>query len=252
MAILHWYGYVILAVVGFTAGVIDTLAGGGGLIALPALLNFNLPPAVVLGTNKFQAACGELNASLHFFRHKKFNLKEIGFGLVLLMLGATLGAVIVQILHPRALQKLIPWLLLVILIYTILSPRPVTEARPPKLSSRWFYVLIGFPIGIYNGFFGPGTGSFLIVSIMVFLGCDIVKSTIISKPLNFAANLVALLWFIFGGNVNYSIGLVMALGQLVGTNLGARLVIYRGNKIIKPLYVTVVAIMTLDLFLKYY
>jgi len=249
---LHWYSYVILAAVGFSAGIIDTLAGGGGLIALPALLNFNLAPAVVLGTNKFQAACGEFNASLHFFRRKKFNLKELGFGLLMLVLGSTIGAVIVQILHPHTLQKLIPWLLLAILIYTILSPRPVADAHPPKLSPRWFYILIGLPIGMYNGFFGPGTGSFLIVSIMVFLGCDIVKSTIISKPLNFAANFVGLLWFIFGGNVNYSIGLVMALGQLLGTNLGARLVIYRGNKIIKPIYISVVAVMTLDLFIKYY
>lgn len=231
---------------------IDTLAGGGGLIAVPALLNFNLPPAQMLGTNKFQAVFGEFNASLHFFRRKKFDLRELGFGLAMLMLGSTLGAIVVQIVHPHVLQKLIPFLLLAILIYTILSPRPAAEARPPKLSPRWFYILLGLPIGFYNGFFGPGTGSFLIVSVMIFLGCDIVKSTIISKPLNFVANFVALLWFIFGGSVNYAVGSAMALGQVIGSNLGARLVIYRGNKIIKPIYVTVVAIMTIDLFIKYY
>ncbi len=234
------------------AGIIDTLAGGGGLLTLPALLNCNLNPATVLGTNKFQAVFGEFNASAHFFRRQQFTLKEIGFGLLMLAIGSTLGAIAVQILHPHTLQKIIPILLAMILLYTIFSPRPSNETRTPKLSKKWFYILFGLSIGFYNGFFGPGTGSFLVFSIMVVLGLDIVKSTIIAKPLNVVANLAGLVWFIFGGSVNYVIGLTMAVGQLIGSHIGARMVIFNGHRIIKPIYVTIVAILTIDLFIKYY
>ena len=192
----HWLLLLILGVVGFSAGIIDTLAGGGGLIALPALLATGLSPAMALGTNKIQSVIGEITSSLRFLRHHKFKIEKIYFGLVCVIISSSLGAILVQHLQTTLLQKGIPFLLLTVLIYHIISPRWLKNKHTALLSEKNFYLLIGSAIGFYNGFLGPGTGSFWAVSFVCFLNYSIVEGTIYTIPLKDIDNLVCIFLFV--------------------------------------------------------
>ncbi len=247
-----WLLLLILGAVGFSTGIIDTLAGGGGLITLPALLTTGLPPSIALGTNKLQAVIGELTASLRFLRHRKFQIKKISFGLVCVVMSSSLGAILVQHLHTELLQKAIPFLLLAVLLYLIFSPRWLKKKHTPRLSEKTFYLVLGSFIGFYNGFLGPGTGSFWAFSFIFFLNYSIVEATIYTKPLNAIGNLASIFWFVISGNIHYSYFLVMAIGQLAGAYIAAHWVIHKGHWLIRPVFITVVCIMTLILFKQNY
>ena len=232
-------------------GLVDSLSGGGGLITVPTLLAIGLPPSLALGTNKFQGCVGEINASLYFIRKKQIQLKTIVPGLLAVAVGTTLGTFVIQRLHEHVARQLIPWLLLCIMLYTFFSPKMTNAESKQRLSAPIFYAVFGVLIGFYNGFFGPGTGSIWIFVFMFFLGFTVVKATIYTKPLNFTGNVLSLIWFVVGGNVNYSYALVMSAGQLLGSWLGARIVMEKGVKWIRPLYLIVVTIMVVSLFLRH-
>jgi uncharacterized protein len=243
---------LILTGVAFCAGIIDTLAGGGGLLTVPALLSAGIPPVIVLGTNRLQSIFGELTASIHFFRKKKLNVKGLLFGFLMTAIGSVLGSVVAQLIHPENLKKIIPILLVIVLIYTILSPA-AKDIKPKQiLSDVVFFIIFGLIIGFYNGFFGPPTGTFWMFSLMCFLGLDIVRATMHAKPLNSIGNIASLIVFMIGGKVYYSVGLCMGAGQICGARIGAHLVIHKGHKLIKPLFITVVSIMLIDILIKTY
>ncbi len=248
----HAFLLLILCAIGFIAGIIDTLAGGGGLITLPALLAIGLPPSIALGTNKLQGVVGELTASTRFFLKKKMQFKDIGLGVCCVVFSSSLGAITVQHLHPTLLEKVIPFFLLAILIYIILAPRLIKVQLNARLSEKAFYIIVGFFIGFYNGFLGPGTGSFWTFAFIVLLNYSIVNATIHTKPLNAAGNLASIFWFVLAGNIDYSLALVMALGQLMGAYIAANWVIYKGHWLIRPVFILVVSLMTILLFLKNY
>lgn len=249
----HWLILQLLFFVGFVAGFVDTLSGGGGLITVPALFSVGLPPALVLGTSKLQSCIGELSASLHFFKQKKLLLRKLLPGVSFVAISASLGAVLAQVVHPEILAKIIPFLLLFVLLYTIISPRVHDEDLTPILSEKSFFVIFGLLIGFYNGFFGPGTGSFWIFVLMYFLRFNMINATIYAKPLNFIGDVLAVLWFMLGNNIDYLIAFMMGLGQILGARIGAGLVVGKsGHKIIRPLFIIVVAMMTIDLFVKNY
>lgn len=249
----HWLLLLLLSFAGFSAGIIDTLAGGGGLISLPTLLAIGLPPVVALGTNKLQGVVGELTASMRFLRHRKFQIKKIRLGLVCAVISSSCGAILVQHLDTTLLQKGIPFLLLAVLIYVIVSPRWLKERTPaPKLSEKTFYLLIGTIIAFYNGFLGPATGSFWAFSFIFFLNYPIVEATIYTKPLNAIGNLASLFWFIIAGNIYYEYFIVMAIGQLLGAYIAANWVIHKGHWLIRPVFIVAVSIMTVVLFRQNY
>jgi uncharacterized membrane protein YfcA len=248
----HWLLLLILGIVGFSAGIIDTLAGGGGLIALPALLATGLPPAVALGTNKIQSVIGEITSSARFLRHRKFKIEKIYFGLICVIISSSLGAILVQHLQTTLLQKGIPFLLLAVLLYLIISPRWLKDKHTALLSEKNFYLFIGSAIGFYNGFLGPGTGSFWAFSFVCFLNYSIVEATIYTKPLNAVGNLVSIFWFVISGNIHYQYFFVMAIGQLAGAYIAANWVINKGHWLIRPVFITTVLIMTIVLFKQNY
>ncbi|MDF1759837.1 MAG: TSUP family transporter [Coxiellaceae bacterium] len=248
----HWITLIALGFTGLIAGIIDTLAGGGGLICVPALLSAGLSPAVTLGTNKLQSCVGELNATLHFLRKKKIDLKQMVMALIITAISATTGAICIQLIHPDILGKLLPFLLLVVLIYTIFSPKAREVDGKAKLSWRHFSLIFGVLIGFYNGFFGPPTGSLWMFSLMFFAGMNIVNATMHTKPLNFIGNVTSVIPFILVGNINYPAAIAMAIGQLIGSHIGAGLVIHRGHRLIKPFYIIMVSIMLIDVFIKAY
>jgi uncharacterized membrane protein YfcA len=238
---LHSFLLPILFVTGLTAGTVDAIAGGGGLITLPVLLGLGMPPHLALGTNKLQSSFGTAMAAHSYYRHGWIEKQTIWIGLSFTFLGALAGAITIQFLSADILKKVIPVILLGILLYTFFSPRLGYKEQHAKISTALFYSVFGSLFGFYDGFLGPGVGSFWVFSFMFFLGYDLLKATANTKIFNLNTNLVALSCFALGQNIDYRIGLCMAAGQLIGGKLGARLAIKKGAGLIRVFFMLVVA-----------
>lgn len=232
--------FLFLFAVGFVSGLVDSIAGGGGLIALPALLFLNVPPQIALGTNKLQGTFGTLSAAWNYTRNGQATLRDALPGVLCTLLGASMGAWLVQLLDPSFIKPLIPILLLFVFFYMLFTKQLGVQDRKPRMGLSPFYLLFGLLLGFYDGFFGPGTGSFWTMAFMLFAGFNITKATGHTKIMNFTSNIVALIWFILGGNVCYSIGLTMAGGQVIGARVGSSFAMKNGAKVIRPIFMTVV------------
>lgn len=230
----------LLFCAGFLAGLIDSIAGGGGLITVPVLLGIGLPPQAALGTNKLQSSFGSGSAMLHFARAGTVRLRDCWCGILWTAIGAVLGVWCVQLLDATLLKQLIPWLLAAIAIYTLCSPRLGAEDSHARMEPGPFYLLFGLSIGFYDGFFGPGTGSFWTMALMLLLGCSMLRATATTKVMNFTSNFVSLAFFLAVGQVRFPEGLAMGAGQFLGARVGSRLVIQRGTDFIRPVFITVV------------
>lgn len=230
----------ILFFTGLTAGTVDAIAGGGGLISLPVLLAIGVPPHIALGTNKLQGTVGTLVATWRYHKGGWISFKYAYLGLISVLIGAAIGAISSQLVSSDILKKIIPVLLLIILLYTIFIPKNWGEDREPRLKPALFYSIFGFILGFYDGFFGPGTGAFWVFLLTFFMGYNLTKATAYTKILNLDSNLVALICFIIGNNIDYGIGLCMATGQLIGGHLGSHLAMRRGAAIIKPVFILMV------------
>jgi uncharacterized membrane protein YfcA len=241
-----------LFLAGFSAGFVDSIAGGGGLITLPVVLNLGLPPQVALGTNKFQATFGSGSAALHFFRQGTVPLKEGWKGILATGLGAAGGVAAIQHLAPELLKLVIPYCLLGVALFMLFSPRLGHEVRKPVLSDLAFHMIFGLLLGFYDGFFGPGTGSFWVIAYVLLFGFTLVRATGFTKVMNFVSNLVSLLLFMAAGNVEYSQGLVMAAGQFLGARLGSALVLNKGARFVRPVFITMAIGVTLKLIYENY
>jgi hypothetical protein len=240
---------LLLLATGMLAGFVDAIAGGGGLIALPVLLFSGLSPAQALATNKLQSSFGTLSATLYFIRQGLVDPRRIGPMVLCTFVGASLGAQLVQRIDPGFLTAIIPLLLILIALYFWLSPQVGEEDVQQRLGPLAFALTIGTGVGFYDGFFGPGTGSFFAIAFVTLMGFGLSKATAHTKVLNLTSNVAALLAFIAGGQVVWTLGLLMAAGQLVGARLGARLVVLKGSKLIRPLVVGVCIVMSLKLLL---
>jgi uncharacterized membrane protein YfcA len=241
-----WH-FPLLFAAGLVAGFVDSIAGGGGLITLPVLLSFGMDPQHALGTNKVQATCGSGSAAWHFARAKTVPLNDCTRGFLLSLAGAALGTLVVQRVDPSFLRRAIPVLLIAVAIYTLLRPQLGAEDLHPRFRRAGFDLLFGLGIGFYDGFFGPGTGTFWTVAFMLGLGFNMTRATGYTKVMNFASNAGSLVFFIWGGTVYYEAGLAMGIGQIAGARIGSRMVIARGTKFIRPIFLTVVFALTLKL-----
>lgn len=249
---VHHFILPFLFSVGVIAGIVDSIAGGGGLISLPALLALGVPPHIALGTNKLQTTLGTLMATTVYYRKKLISFNMIYKGLVFGACGAMLGAFTTQIISNEILNKCIPFLLLAILIYMIFSPKIGLIDAQPKVNEFWFFIIIGFLLGFYDGFLGPGTGSLWIFFLVYFLGYNLLKATAYTKVFNLKSNVIATICFVIGHNVDYKIALFMALGQIIGGNLGARFTIKKGVAFIRPVFIIVVSSTIISLAFKNY
>jgi len=234
--------YPLLFLAALAAGLIDSIAGGGGLIALPALLMAGFPVPLALGTNKLQSLFGSGMAALHYARHGVVDWRRCRLGVVLSFIGALLGAWTVQRIDASRLGLLIPWLLAGILIYTIIRPQIGQDKREPRMASKWFWLVAGVGLGFYDGFFGPGTGMLWTIALVVLLGQDFMAATGHTKVMNAASNLASLGVFIAVGQVDWIAGGVMVVGQIVGARLGAGLVVKKGARFIRPVFLTMVTL----------
>lgn len=235
------WAYPLLFLTGFVAGVIDSVAGGGGILTLPVLLSLGMPPAQAIATNKLQASFGSVTAAWSYVRSGVVSFRACLPGAALTFIGSLLGAAALQWVHPDILERLVPWLLAGILIYTVLRPRLGEQQTRARLSARTFFPIFGLGLGFYDGIFGPGVGSFWTLALIVVLGRDFVAATGITKVMNAASNLAALLLFLVLGKVHILLGLVMGAGQVFGARVGARLVVTRGARFVRPIFITMVA-----------
>lgn len=241
-----------LPLVGLLAGFIDTLAGGGGLLTLPALTLAGLPPAQALGTNKLQASCGTLTASLSFMAAGRIPGQLLGEALISSGGGALLGAATALLLPSGWLELIIPLLLLAIGLIMLALPQLGEGERRPRQSQGQFLLCFALPLGFYDGFLGPGTGSFFLLALVLFRGRSLQQATIEAKTYNFVTNLMSLLLFAVQGQVLWLLGLAMGLGQMVGARLAVRLVLLKGNRLIRPLAIGISMLMSLALMYRYW
>lgn len=239
--------YPVLFITGLAAGTIDSIAGGGGLITLPALLGLGFPPHLALGTNKFQASFGSFTASYYYTKHKLVNFKETLLGIIFTLLGTIAGTISVQLISRNFLNYFIPILLICVIIYTIFTPKLGEIDKHARFSKNTFFVLFGLLLGFYDGFFGPGVGSLWALAFVVGLGFNLTKATGFTKVMNFTSNIVALIIFAISGNVVLFAGLSMAVGQILGARIGSGLVIKRGAKFIRPVFIAIVILTTFKL-----
>jgi uncharacterized membrane protein YfcA len=228
---------VFLTLVATFAGFIDAIAGGGGLLTLPALLWVGIPPLNALATNKLQGCFGTATASLHFWHKGLLPIAQLKAAIVMTFLGAICGTLLVQHVNSSLLSAIIPWLLIGFALFFAFSPKANDLDRQARLSISAFGISACSLIGFYDGFFGPGTGSFFMLAVILLLGFNIIKATATTKLLNFTSNIASLVFFAIGGHVLWLTGLAMGIGQMIGAWLGSQLAIKYGGKVIRPLLV---------------
>ncbi len=232
--------FVFLFAGGLLSGFVDAVAGGGGLISLPVLLSAGLPPQLALGTNKLQGTFGTFASSANYIHKGKADLKKSFAGILFTLIGAMIGAWVIQQLNPGFLKPIIPILLAIVFVYTLFSPQLGFTPRHGLMPKNLFFILFGLLFGFYDGFFGPGTGSFWTAALMILLGYDITHAAGTTRIMNFTSNLIALIVFISSGNVLYSAGFCMATGQVIGARMGSGMAIRKGAGFIRPIFLTVV------------
>lgn len=238
---------LLLFLAGLSAGFIDAIAGGGGLISVPALMWAGLPPQMALGTNKMQSTWGTLLAVARYARAGLVDWRDMRAAIVTTFFFALLGTWAVTLVSNEVLKQVVPWLLLGIAAYTLLSPRLGSRPVRARLEPLPFALIFGAVIGFYDGFFGPGTGSFWTVACLGLLGLELTRATAYTKVVNLTSNVASLLVFVIAMRIRYDIAAVMIAGQLIGARLGSGLVIRHGAPFIRVVFILVVLAMVAKL-----
>lgn len=230
--------YPALTAIAVLTGFIDAIAGGGGLIMLPALLFAGVPPIQALGTNKLQSMFGTGVAMRNFARAGLVDWRANRLTIVLVFLGAIGGVLLVQAIGSKALALVIPILLVAAALYILLSPRMTDEDAHHRVSNTG-YAPVGGAIGFYDGFFGPGTGTFFTTSLVALCGHGLTRATALTKAFNFTSNVASVLVFAFAGQMLWLLGLCMAAGAMVGGWIGSHTAMRFGAQVIRPLLVLI-------------
>jgi len=237
-AMLEPSAYVALTAVAVVAGFIDSIAGGGGLLVIPALLFAGVPPLYALGTNKLQSVFGTAVALRNYWRSGLVEWRPNRLTVVLVFMGAVAGTVLVQLIATRLLNLVIPLLLVAAALYILLSPRMTDEDAHHRVTSAG-YAPIGAAIGFYDGFFGPGAGTFYTTSLVALRGCGLTKATALTKLVNLTSAAASLIMFANGGHLLWLLGLCMAAGAMAGGWLGSHSALKFGARLIRPLLVVI-------------
>lgn len=227
-----------LFVAAVAAGFIDAIAGGGGLITIPALLAAGVAPVAAIATNKVQGSFGTAAATWTFWRKGRIDFALLKWPLIAAVVGAVLGAITVSFVDTTWLMVLLPVLLIGIAVYFLVGPKASDEDVHARLTPFAFGAVAG-GIGFYDGFFGPGAGSFYALALVTLLGMGLTKATAHTKALNFASNLISVIVFAIGGHVLWAVGLIMAVGQVLGGWLGSHAAMRFGPRLIRPLLVVI-------------
>lgn len=231
-------GLVLLFGIAFLAGMVDVIAGGGGLLTIPALLFVGVPPLDALATNKVQSLFSPLYATYFFFKKGIYKLKILIIPAFFSLLGAILGVMSVKVMDASLLEKVIVLVLVFFALYCIFSPQFSKEDRKSKLSWTSLSFFTCF-LGFYDGFLGAGVGTILTLLFVVIFGMGAMRAIAHAKFFNLLSNLSSFFIFAFSGLVIWKVGIIMALGSVLGSFIGSRLVYLHAEKIIKPVVVVI-------------
>lgn len=226
---------VALAFVGLVAGLVDAIAGGGGVLTLPALLAAGLPAHLALGTNKGCSTFGTAMATATFARRGRLEATRTAFGFGAGALGAFLGARLQLAVSPRALRPIVLVLLIAVaIVMAVQRPKKAQPGEPLRTPhSVHLATAIALLFGVYDGFFGPGTGTFLIVTQVALMHATLSEATADAKPINLGSNVASLITFAWKGTVVWAIALPMAIGNVIGGALGARIAMKGGDRVVR-------------------
>ena len=228
--------YPIMTAVAVCTGFIDAVAGGGGLIMVPALLFAGVPPIQTLGTNKLQSMFGTSMACLNFTRAGLIDWRAHRVTAAVVFVGASAGVLLVQAVGSASMGLVIPLLLMAVSLYVLLSPRMTDEDAHHRVGPKGYLPIAG-GIGFYDGFFGPGTGSFFSSSLVGLRGFGLTRATAVTKMLNLTSNIASVLFYALYGNIYWLLGLCMAVGAMAGGWLGSHSAMRFGARLIRPMLV---------------
>lgn len=229
---------IFLVGAGFIASFIDSVVGGGGLISVPALMMTGLSPVVVLGTNKMAAFMGSITSTIAFMRSGKIDLKLIRYLFPLSVIGSALGVFTVQMIPADFLKPIVVGMLVIVTIYSLMKKDwgEISTYHGMNQKTAVLSGIIAFTLGFYDGFFGPGTGSFLLFAFLC-IGFDFIMSAGNARALNFGSNISAMLVFACLDLVNYTYALPMGLGMILGAVAGTRMALVKGAAYVRPLFI---------------
>lgn len=250
--------FFALGLAALFAGFVDSIVGGGGLIQLPALFTAfpGTTPATLFGTNKLASIVGTTSAAIQYSRRVAIPWRVAGPGALAALVGSWYGAKAVAYLDPAILRPLILVLLVLVAAYTFLRKELGAVSNEPEHGKRsaMLAVVIGGGIGFYDGFFGPGTGSFLIFLFIRFLGMDFLRASVSAKILNVATNLAAIGFFVGNVELMWKLAAVMAVCNLAGSIIGSRMALKHGTGFVRKMFLGVVLVLiarlTYDTFLR--
>ncbi len=234
-------GIILACIAGFFGAIVDAIVGGGGLITTPALLAIGLPTHLALGTNKFASSAGTISSSYHFYKSGNVNFKMLKYLLPFSLVGSMLGVLAVLAIEPDFLKVLIIILVVVIGTYTVVKKDLGLKNYFSGLTKKkiGLGIILALVLGFYDGFFGPGTGSFLIFGLIHIFGYDFKKASANSKLMNLFSNFTALVLFLINGKILFVIAVPMSISMALGARVGAKLAISKGATFIKPVFVIV-------------
>lgn len=240
---------LILALAGLIAGLVDAIVGGGGLIQLPAMFSVltQTVPASLFGTNKFASVWGTLFAARTYAKRLSVEWGTALPAALSAFLFSMAGAWLVTHTSPDLIRKSLPFVLLLVAIY-VAARKDFGATHAPRYSGALeigMALMVGAIIGFYDGFFGPGTGSFLLFLFVRLFGFDFLGASAVAKIVNVACNFSALLWFGYSGHILWQLGLVMAVSNIVGAVIGTRLAIKGGSALVRQLFLVVVSLLIL-------
>lgn len=242
--------WAILALIGFIAGFIDAVAGGGGLLSIPALLTMGIPPHMALGTNKLAACFGSSMAAFTYYKKKLFSPSLWYHSFIATFIGAVLGTFIVYLIDNQWLQKWLPIMIIAIAIYTLFQPNAMgcqNAAPPERPKSKFRQWLQGLPLGFYDGFAGPGIGAFWTVSSTGWHQLPLLYSCGLARAMTFTSNFTSLVIFLILGKVHLIVGLSMGACMMLGSYLGAHSAIKFGLPFIRPIFITIILLIAAQL-----
>lgn len=243
--------YPVLTAVAVLTGFIDSIAGGGGLVMMPALLFAGVPPINALATNKLQSTFGTATAFANYARKGLVDWRSNWWTIALVFVASGAGVIVVQAVSGKALALVIPLLLMAVAIYVLVSPRMSDEDAHQRIGAR-AYSPIGAAIGFYDGFFGPGTGSFFTTTLVGLRGLGLTRATALTKLFNLTSNIAAVLLFAIGGHMFWLLGFCMAAGAMLGGWIGSHTAMRFGASVIRPLLVILSLALTARLLWSYF
>lgn len=235
---LEFYYYIFLFFIALMAGFVDSIVGGGGLISVPALLASGINPHLALATNKLQGIFGSFIAVLNYY--KFINIKYVSLGIIFSIIGAIIGTNAVLYIKNDNLKFIIFIILTLVFLYTILIKKFGKEKTKAKINIKLFHLIFGLILGFYDGFIGAGAGSFWIFACVYFLGFDIKNASINTKIFNFSSNLASLIIFLYKYEVLWILGIIMAIGQIIGAYFGSKFAIKTNTNLIRKMFLFIV------------